>query len=101
MATDVLAALIHLNLAAAGTILAVLLGRGTVRRYFGPEIAYRLWLCAPIASGAALFPAAAATRIVPPGDGPHFDPVYQASQGLMAAPAGALLTLWLAGAAVA
>jgi beta-lactamase regulating signal transducer with metallopeptidase domain len=98
MATDVLVALIHLNLAAAGAVLAVLAIRPLVRRNFGPEMAYRLWVCVPIAAGAALFPAAAATRIVPPGDGPHFDPVYQASQGLMHAPAGALLGLWLAGA---
>ena len=101
MATDLLAGLIHFNLAAAGAIVAVLLARETVRRHFGPEIAYRLWLCVPIAAGAALFPAAEATRIVPPGEGPHFDPVYQASQGLMAAPARALLALWILGALVA
>jgi len=98
MATDLLSALIHLNLAAAGAVIVVLLARRRVRRHFGAEIAYRLWICVPAAAGAALFPAAQATRIVPPGDGPHFDPVYQASQGLMQAPAGALLMLWLAGA---
>jgi len=101
MANDLLSALIHLNLAAAGAIVAVLLIRRQVRRHFGPAIAYRLWLCVPIAAGAALFPAAAATRIVPPGDGPHFDPLYLASQGLAHAPVGALLGLWLAGALLA
>ncbi len=101
MATELLAALIHLNLAAAGAVLAVLAARPLVRRHFGPEMAYRLWICVPIAAAAALFPAAAATRIVPPGEGPHFDPVYQASQGLMHAPAGALLGLWAAGALLA
>jgi len=101
MATDLLVALVHFNLAAAGTVLAVLAARKTVRRHFGPQIAYGLWLCVPIAAAAALFPAAAATRIVPPGDGPHFDPIYQASQSLIQAPAGLLLALWLAGAVVA
>jgi len=101
MATDVLAAFIHLNLAAVGAILAVLAIRPLVRRHFGPAIAYRLWLAAPIAAGAALFPAAAATRIVPPGDGPHFDPLYLASQGLTNAPTGMLFGLWFIGAALA
>jgi beta-lactamase regulating signal transducer with metallopeptidase domain len=101
MATDFLGALIHLNLAAAGAVLIVLAARPLVRKHFGPEMAYRLWVCVPIAAGAALFPAADATRIVPPGEGPHFDPVYQASQGLMHAPAGLLLALWLAGAVLA
>lgn len=101
MATDLLSALIHLNLAAAGVVLAVLAIRPLVRRHFGPAIAYRLWLAVPIAAGAALFPAAAATRIVPPGDGPHFDPLYLAAQGLTNAPAGMLIGLWLAGAVLA
>jgi beta-lactamase regulating signal transducer with metallopeptidase domain len=101
MANELVAAFIHLNLAAAGAILSVLAIRPLVRRHFGPAIAYRLWLCVPIAAGAALFPAAAATRIVPPGDGPHFDPLYLASQGLMNAPSGLLIGLWFAGAALA
>ena len=101
MATDLLSAFIHLNLAAAGAILAVLALRQLVRRHFGPEIAYRLWICVPIAAGAALLPAAAATRIVPPGDGPHFDPLYLASEGLTHAPTGVLIALWFVGAALA
>jgi beta-lactamase regulating signal transducer with metallopeptidase domain len=101
MAADLLSALIHFNLAAAVAILAVLAARQTARSHFGPELAYRLWLCVPIAALAALIPAAAATRIVPPGDGPHFDPVYQASQSLTQAPVGALLSLWVAGALLA
>src|SRR5512141_489235 len=101
MAYELLGAFIHLNLAAAGAILAVLAARKAVRRHFGPVIAYRLWLCVPIAAIAALFPAAAATRIVPPGDGPHFDPLYLASQGLTNAPTGLLIGLWLLGAALA
>src|SRR5258708_9874901 len=101
MAAELLSALIHLNLAAAGAVLVVLMVRQAVRRHFGPQIAYCLWVCVPAAAGAALFPAAAATRIVPPGDGPHFDPIYQASQELMHAPAAPLLGLWLAGARLA
>ncbi|HEX2815621.1 MAG TPA: M56 family metallopeptidase, partial [Phenylobacterium sp.] len=101
MANDLLTAFIHLNLAAAVAILAVLAVRPLVCRHFGPAIAYRLWLCVPIAAGAALFPAAAATRIVPPGDGPHFDPLFLASQGLTNAPTGLLFGVWVLGAALA
>ena len=101
MATELLSAFIHLNLAAAGAIFAVLAIRPRVRRHFGLAIAYRVWLCVPIAAVTALFPAAAATRIVPPGDGPHFDPLYIASQGLTNAPAPMLLGLWLGGALLA
>jgi len=100
MATDVLAALIHLNLAAAGAVLVVMALRGTARRHFGAEIAYGLWICVPIAAVAALLPAAAATRIYPPGVGPHFDPIFLASQALDQSPAKALLGLWLVGAAL-
>jgi beta-lactamase regulating signal transducer with metallopeptidase domain len=100
MATDVLATLLHLNLAAAAAVLAVLAVRPAVRRQFGAEIAYRLWICVPVAALSALFPAAAATRIVPPGLGWHFDPVYSASQSLAQAPARPILALWLVGLAL-
>jgi beta-lactamase regulating signal transducer with metallopeptidase domain len=100
MATDVLFTLIHLNLAAAAAVLTVLAVRPVVRRQFGAEIAYRLWICVPVAALGALLPAEAATRIVPPGLGFHFDPVYQASQSLALAPARPILALWLAGAAL-
>jgi beta-lactamase regulating signal transducer with metallopeptidase domain len=100
MANDVLVALVHLNLAAAAAFLAVLALRPTVRRLFAPQIAYRLWASVPVAALAALIPAQPATRIVPPGVGPHFDPIWIASQGLAQAPAEALLVLWLAGAVV-
>jgi beta-lactamase regulating signal transducer with metallopeptidase domain len=101
MATDLLVTLLHLNVAAAAAVLAVLAARPTVRREFGAEIAYRLWICVPIAAIAALFPAAAATRIVPPGLGPHFDPIFDISQALGEVPARPLLALWLAGAVLA
>src|SRR4051794_41525343 len=100
MATDVLAALIHLNLAAAGAVLVVMALRATARRHFGAEIAYRLWICVPIAALAALLPAAAATRIYPPGVGPHFDPIFMASQALDQSPSKLLLGVWLIGAAL-
>ena len=99
-ATDVLATLLHLNLAAAAAVLAVLAVRPMVRRQFGAEIAYRLWICVPVAALSALLPAAAATRIVPPGLGWHFDPVYSASQSLALAPARPILALWLLGLAL-
>ena len=97
MATDVLAGLIHLNLAAAGAILVVMALRETARRSFGAEIAYGLWICVPIAAAAALLPAAAATRIYPPGVEPHFDPIFLASQALDQSPSKALLAIWLLG----
>ena len=100
MATDLLTALLHLNLAAAGAVLMVMALRGTVRRNFGAETAYGLWICVPIAAVAALLPAAAATRIYPPGVGPHFDPIFMATQALDQSPSTALLALWLAGAAL-
>jgi beta-lactamase regulating signal transducer with metallopeptidase domain len=97
MATDALAILVHLNLAAAVAILAVLALRPMARRHFGAEVAYGLWICVPIAALAALLPAAEATRIVPPGVGPHFDPIFMATQALDQAPAKALLAIWLVG----
>jgi beta-lactamase regulating signal transducer with metallopeptidase domain len=98
MATDVLAALIHFNLAAAAATLLVLALRGPARRHLGAEIAYSLWICVPIAAAAALFPAAGATRIYPPGLAPHFDPIFMASQALDQWPSRTLLAVWLFGA---
>ncbi|THD58664.1 M56 family metallopeptidase [Phenylobacterium sp.] len=99
MANDVLAGLLHLNLAAAAAVLAVLALRPLARRPFGAELTYGLWACVPMAALATLVPAAAATRIVPPGVGPHFDPVYLASRTLAEAPAALLIGVWLVGAA--
>lgn len=101
MATDLLGLLLHINVAASAAVLVVLAVRRRVLKAFGPELAYRLWACVPAAGFAALLPAAAATRIVPPGDGPHLDPVYLASEAVNRAPAGAVLAVWLAGAAIA
>jgi beta-lactamase regulating signal transducer with metallopeptidase domain len=100
MATELLAALVHLNLAAAAAILVVMASRTAARRHFGAEAAYSLWICVPIAAVAALLPAAAATRIYPPGVGPHFDPIFLASQAINQSPARLILILWLAGAAL-
>jgi beta-lactamase regulating signal transducer with metallopeptidase domain len=100
MVTDVLAGLVHLNLAAAAAILVVLAVRTKARRHFGAELAYCLWICVPIAALFALLPAAAATKIYPPGVGPHFDPIFMASQALDQSPSATLLTLWLLGAAL-
>jgi beta-lactamase regulating signal transducer with metallopeptidase domain len=99
MANDLLAGLVHLNLAAAAAVLAVLALRPLARRPFGAELTYGLWACVPIAAVATLIPAAAATRIVAPGVGPHFDPVYVASRALAEAPAALLIGVWAIGAA--
>ncbi len=101
MANEVLIVLVHFNLAAAAAILVVLAARSEVRQRFGAEVAYRLWIVVPIAALAALVPPAEATRIIPPGDGPHFDPIWAATQSLVEAPAGKILSLWFAGAALA
>ena len=100
MATDLLVALVHFNLAAAAAILVVLILRQTARLHFGAEIAYRLWVCVPLAATAALLPAAEATHIYPPGVGPHFDPIFEASQAIASSPATAILAVWLVGAAL-
>ena len=101
MANEVLGALIHFNLAVAAATLAVLALRGPVRSRFGAQVAYRLWTGVPVAGLAALLPPAQATRIVPPGEGPHFDPIFMASQGLAHVPALLALIAWLGGALLA
>lgn len=101
MANELLIILVHFNLAAAAATLAVLAARQPIRHRFGAEVAYRLWLGVPLTGAAALFPPAQATRIVPPGMDPHFDPIWAGSQALAHAPAQPLLLLWLSGAAVA
>ena len=60
MANELLAVLLHMNLAAAGAVLAVLAVRGFARRRFGAGFGYRLWACVPVAALAALFPPPAA-----------------------------------------
>ena len=53
MGNELLAVLLHVNLAAGGAALAVLAVRGVARQRFGAGFAYRLWTCVPVAAVAA------------------------------------------------
>ncbi|MDZ4376086.1 MAG: M56 family metallopeptidase [Phenylobacterium sp.] len=56
LTSEILAALLRSNLAAAVAILVVLAARWPMRRLFGPEIAYGLWALPPIVLLASLMP---------------------------------------------
>lgn len=99
MGNELLAILLHVNLAAAGAVLAVLTVRGLARRHFGTGFAYRLWTCVPVATAAALFPPPAARWIPLPGTPRTL--VGQAADAVAAAPASAILTVWILGIALA
>jgi len=71
MANELLAILLHMNLAAGGAVLVVLAVRGLARRHFGAGFAYRLWTAVPVAAVAALFPPPAARWIPLPGTAVH------------------------------
>ena len=96
MANELLAVLLHMNLAAAGAVLAVLAIRGVARRRFGAGFAYRLWACVPVAALAALFPPPAARWIPLPGSPRPL--IGQAADAVAQAPAAAILAIWIAGA---
>lgn len=57
MTSDILAALLRVNLVLALGVIVVLALRSPVRRLFGPEIAYGLWAVAPVAALASILPA--------------------------------------------
>jgi beta-lactamase regulating signal transducer with metallopeptidase domain len=99
MGNEVLAALLHMNLAAGAMVLAVLVLRGPARRHFGAGFAYRLWAAVPVAAVASLFPPPAARWIALPGSPKPL--VIQAAEAVAEAPAGTILAFWLAGAALA
>src|SRR5690348_13610167 len=101
--SEALAALVRVNFTAALAILAVLALRRPVRRLFGAQVAYGLWLIAPLACAAMLAPA----RIVTVTQGAPVTQIVQAA-GLASAPmatapvfdpAPGLLGLWAVGAA--
>jgi beta-lactamase regulating signal transducer with metallopeptidase domain len=96
MANELLAILLHVNLAAAGAILAVLAIRGVARQHFGAGFAYSLWTCVPVAAVAALFPPPAARWIPLPGTPRTL--VGQAADAVAQAPAMTILAVWIAGA---
>jgi beta-lactamase regulating signal transducer with metallopeptidase domain len=53
---DLLEALVRATLASSAALLAVMLARGLVRRAFGAQAAYALWLIAPAATLASFLP---------------------------------------------
>lgn len=55
--TEIVAALVRANVVATIAILAVLAARLPIRRRFGPEVAYGLWLAPALAVAGSLFPA--------------------------------------------
>lgn len=94
MAAELLLALARCNIAAGAAILAVLMLRGPLRRWFGAARAYAVWLAAPLAAAGSLMPPALA-----PGAA---GPVETTNDRLLAwlSVAGhtrALICLWLAG----
>lgn len=66
MLADLLTALIRANVAAGMAIVAVAFLRGSVRRLFGSQAAYALWLVPTLAAAAALAPPAAAPSLADP-----------------------------------
>jgi len=95
MANELLAILLHVNLAAAGAILVVLAIRGLARQHLGAGFSYRLWACVPVAAVAALFPPPAARWIPLPGTPRTL--VGQAADAVAQAPAMTILAIWIAG----
>jgi beta-lactamase regulating signal transducer with metallopeptidase domain len=95
MISDLLHALLKVNLAAGAGILLVLMLRRPIRRMFGATAAYALWLVVPLAAGASLLPA---LRTVPVAADAHLDLRALIEQAPVAA--GVLTVLWMAGVAV-
>jgi beta-lactamase regulating signal transducer with metallopeptidase domain len=94
--TDFVGVVLNANLAAGAAVLLVAAVRRPVRRAFGAEVAYGLWLAAPLAAVAGALPAR--TRLAAAAGTPH--PAHAAS-GLLQAIGPALPLLWAVGAAVA
>lgn len=89
--TEVMDALLRVNLVAALAILAVLVLRAPARLRFGPEVAYRLWAAPPLAAFATLTPLKVSQG------GPMHPLTHLAPPNL----APTLLIVWLLGVAVA
>lgn len=92
MTNELLAILAGANLAASAAVLGVLALRLPVRRLFGARLAYGLWAIVPAAFLAALIPRK------PTGD---IAAVAQAQEPLSSGLAGAVASVWLAGALAA
>jgi beta-lactamase regulating signal transducer with metallopeptidase domain len=88
---DVVLALLRMNLDASAAIALALALRGRARRWFGPHLAYRLWLIVPVAALGAFAPG--------PANGPASALVGDGKTWLLAgAHARLLVALWAAGA---
>ena len=66
MAADLLTWLWHATLASSIAVVLVLAARKTLRRRFGAQVAYSLWMLVPVAIGVSLIPAPVTTEIVAP-----------------------------------
>lgn len=102
--SDVLGVLWRANVAVSGVIILMMLLRRPVRRRFGPQLAFNLWLAAPVAllapaspQPARPFPAPiahAASMIAPP------DIVWLGAAHAAGDPTGLIVAVWAVGAAV-
>jgi beta-lactamase regulating signal transducer with metallopeptidase domain/biopolymer transport protein ExbD len=57
MAAEFIDAMLYANLALSAAILFVLTARASMKRLFGPRIAYGLWMAVPLAGAASFLPA--------------------------------------------
>ena len=105
MMHDILKALLATNLAGGAAILAVLALRGTIRRRFGAQAAYALWLAPLAAAAAVLLPHHGAETLISPIvlTAASMADEFVAQAPMSAGPdlASALLAVWLAGALAA
>ncbi|RAK58483.1 peptidase M56 [Phenylobacterium hankyongense] len=97
MTNELLSLLLRINLAGGAAVLAVVAARLPARRWFGPEVAYRLWAAPPLAMAASLLPARVVDGAIPTRvfDLAH---VFNLALGSHATP---VLFVWLTGVAVA
>jgi len=95
MAADLLIALARANLAASLAILLVFLARGSVRRWFGAQLAYASWILVPIAAAGSLTPLDVSARPLVSARAISL----AAKAWLSAGPDAILAGLWLIGVA--
>lgn len=116
METELIAAIARANLVAAVAVVAVLALRSGIRRWFGAQSVYALWILPPVAALAAMLPARRVVEVITriPGEPhPSVAPSFQSfgahpieyAGALTAAPAQAqdiywpqaLLVVWFVG----
>ena len=98
MTADLLLALARCNIAAGVAIVAVLVLRSPLRRWFGAGPAYAAWLIVPLAAAGSLMPAELASGAAGPVETTNDHAAHWLSAG---GHAGALAGLWLSGALAA